>query len=112
VPEGLGAVRPPRLEDDGAPWGPDRESDFGPPAFQVTPGLGDNPPMTAAPPPRIPGLFGPWADLLGLAARAWIAAQRPERALALLARVPSGDPRFQELYEWARRESAGRAPAS
>ncbi len=44
-------------------------------------------------------------ETLGLAARAWIAAQRPERALPLLARAPPNDPRFQQLFERAQRGS-------
>jgi hypothetical protein len=49
---------------------------------------------------------------LGLAADAWLSAQRPERALELLERAPRDDPRFQELTERAQRASAGEAPSS
>jgi len=50
-------------------------------------------------------------ETLGLAARAWLAAHQPERALRLLARAPADDPRFEALVERARRESAD-APSS
>jgi hypothetical protein len=49
---------------------------------------------------------------LGLAANAWLVAQRPERALALLERAPPGDPRFQQLSERAQQASAGAPPSS
>jgi tetratricopeptide (TPR) repeat protein len=49
---------------------------------------------------------------LGLAANAWLVAQRPERALALLERAPRDDPRFQKLFERARQASAGTPPSS
>jgi tetratricopeptide (TPR) repeat protein len=45
---------------------------------------------------------------LGLAANAWLAAGRPERARALLEQAPRGDPRFQALLERARAGGAGR----
>ena len=51
-------------------------------------------------------------ETLGLAANAWLAAHRPERALQLLERAPRDDPRFRELSERAQRESAGAAPSS
>jgi hypothetical protein len=49
---------------------------------------------------------------LGLAANAWLAARRPERALALLEHAPRDDLRFQELSERALRASAGEPPSS
>jgi uncharacterized protein HemY len=49
---------------------------------------------------------------LGLAANAWLAARQPERALALLARAPPGDPRFRELSERVRQASGGAPPSS
>jgi tetratricopeptide (TPR) repeat protein len=49
---------------------------------------------------------------LGLAADAWLSAQRPERALELLERAPRDDPRFQELTERAQRERGGAAAGS
>jgi hypothetical protein len=52
------------------------------------------------------------AHTLGLAANAWLAAQRPERALELLERAPRDDPRFDELFARARRESAAAPPSS
>jgi hypothetical protein len=46
---------------------------------------------------------------LGLAAGAWLEAKQPRRALELLRRSPSEDPRIVGLLERARRESASRA---
>jgi tetratricopeptide (TPR) repeat protein len=52
-------------------------------------------------------------ETLGLAARAWIEAQQPERALPLLARAPADDPRFRQLLRRAQQESSGlSAPSS
>jgi len=45
-------------------------------------------------------------ETLGLAASAWLAAERPERALAVLERAPPGDPRFGALADQARRARA------
>src|SRR5262245_37402163 len=41
-------------------------------------------------------------ETLGLAASAWLAARRPDRALQLLERAPPDDPRFRELAARAR----------